>query len=318
MIDITQALEYNTFLSDMKLPTFNMPHILSAIPLIVICLSSCASTVPSYSVFSDSHVHYNWDQVEETDTQEVVNILKQANVGLTIISSTPTEMALEVREKGGEWVVPFFSPYIHALGKRDWFKKEEVVKKADQGLKNGQYFGIGEVHFMDGFHPKTDNVIFLQLLDLAKKYRVPVMIHIDSSNEKTFLAICLKNPSLKLIFAHAGGVLKPSHIRKILSQCKNVWIDFAARDPWRYGGISKEDHTLLPEWKKLVLQFPDRFITGTDPVWKVTRGQTWDLPDEGWKKYRQLLDYHWTWMNDLPEDVRRKVSRENTIDLLNK
>jgi len=119
-----------------------------------------------------------------------------------------------------------------------------------------------------------------------------------------------------MIFAHAGGVLKPFHIEKILSQCKNVWIDFAARDPWRYGGISKEDHTLLPEWKELVLRFPDKFITGTDPVWKVTRGQTWDLPDEGWKKYGQLLDYHWTWMNDLPEDVRQKISWENTRYLL--
>jgi hypothetical protein len=284
--------------------------------LFIFIFSSNVSGALAYDIFADSHIHYNWDHEEETTTQEVIDILKKANVGLTIVASTPTDMALELREKGGDWVVPFFSPYIHALGKRDWFKKEEVVKKAEQGLKNGLYYGIGEVHFMDGFHPKTDNTIFLQLLQLARKYKVPVLIHIDSSNEKTFLNVCLKNSDIKLIFAHAGGVLKPSHIGKILSQCNNVWIDFAARDPWRYGGISKEDHTLLPEWKKLVLQFPDRFITGTDPVWKVTRGQTWDLPDEGWKKYGQLLEYHWTWMNDLPEDVRRKISWENTKNLL--
>ncbi len=277
-----------------------------------------ANMVFAYDIFADSHIHFNWDQVEETSAQDAVNILKQANVGLTIVSSTPTDMALELRQKGGDWIVPFFSPYIHVLGKRDWFRKSEVVKKAEQGLKSGQYFGIGEVHFMDGFHPKTDNTIFLQLLQLAKKYSVPVLIHIDSSNETTFLNLCLKNPDIKMIFAHAGGVLKPAHIGKILSQCENVWIDFAARDPWRYGGISKEDHTLLPEWKKLVLRFPDQFITGTDPVWKVTRGQTWDLPDEGWKKYGQLLDYHWAWMNDLPEDVRRKISWENTKALLKK
>ena len=293
-----------------------MPLKLIIIFVFIASSASCASNMPAYDVFADSHIHYNWDQEEETTAQEVVDILKKANVGLTIVASTPTEMALELRNKGGDWIVPFFSPYTHALGKRDWFKKEEVVKKAEQGLKDGLYYGIGEVHFMDGFHPKTDNTIFLQLLHLAKKYKVPVLIHIDSSNEKTFVSLCLSNPEIKMIFAHAGGVLKPSHIGKILSQCNNVWIDFAARDPWRYGGISKEDHTLLPEWKKLVLQYPDRFITGTDPVWKVTRGQTWDLPDEGWKKYGQLLDYHWAWMNDLPEKVKRKISWENTKDIL--
>jgi len=276
------------------------------------------SSTYAYDIFADSHVHYNWDQEEETTAQQAIDILKKANVGLTIVSSTPADMALELRKKGGDWVIPFFSPYIHALGKRDWFKKEEVVAKTEQGLKSGQYFGIGEVHFMDGFHPKTDNKIFLQLLQLARKYSVPVLIHIDSSNEITFLNLCSKNPDIKMIFAHAGGVLKPAHIGKILSKCTNVWIDFAARDPWRYGGISQEGHILLPEWKKLVLRFPDKFITGTDPVWKVTRGQTWDLPDEGWQHYQQLLDYHWIWMNDLPEDVRRKISWENTKVLLKK
>jgi len=128
----------------------------------------------------------------------------------------------------------------------------------------------------------------------------------------------LANPKIKMIFAHAGGNLRPSHIEKILVSCNNVWVDFAARDPWRYDGISEEDHTLLPEWKKLVLKYPDRFITGTDPVWKVTRWSTWDTGDEGWTHYQKLYDYHWTWLNDLPDDVRKKIAWENTQTLLNK
>jgi predicted TIM-barrel fold metal-dependent hydrolase len=191
-----------------------------------------------------------------------------------------------------------------------------VVKNAEQGLKNGQYYGIGEVHFMNGFKPKTDNRIFLQLIKLAEEYDVPMLIHIDSGNEKTFQKLCQANPAVRMIFAHAGGNLRPSHIEKVLVSCKNVWIDFAARDPWRYDGISKEDHTLLPEWKKLVLKYPDRFITGTDPVWKVTRWSTWDTDDEGWTHYQQLYDYHWAWLNELPADVRKKIAWQNTQTLL--
>ncbi len=272
--------------------------------------------VSASEIFADSHIHFNWDQRVETSSQEVVDILKRHNVGLTIVAGTPSELALELREKGGDWIIPFFSPYIHELGKRDWYMDEQVVKNAEQGLKNGQYYGIGEVHFMNGFQPKTDNTIFLQLIKLAEKYDVPMLIHIDSGNEKTFQKLCLANPAISMIFAHAGGNLRPSHIEKILLSCENVWIDFAARDPWRYDGISEEDHTLLPEWKKLVLKYPDRFITGTDPVWKVTRWSTWDTDDEGWTHYQELYAYHWAWLNDLPEDVRKKIAWENTQTLL--
>lgn len=288
-----------------------------SILFIAVFYTTYAGNAIAYELFADSHIHFNWNQ-DETSAEQAVNILKKSNVGLTIVSSTPTHMALELREAGGDWIIPFFSPYTHVLGRRDWYRNKEVVEKAEQGLKSGKYFGIGEVHFMDGFPPKTGNPIFVQLLGLASRYDVPVMVHIDSANEATFLNLCRKYPNIKLIFAHAGGNLKPRHIRKILSQCHMVWIDFAARDPWRYGGISKENFTLLPEWKQLILQFPDRFITGTDPVWSVTRGQSWDLPDEGWSYYEKLLDFHWAWLNDLPEDIRRKVSWENTHLLLKK
>ena len=86
-------------------------------------------------IFADSHIHYNWDHREETSIEEVVNILKQHNVGLTIVTSTPSELALELREQGGDWIIPFFSPYIHELGKRNWYMDEQVVKKPSKVLK---------------------------------------------------------------------------------------------------------------------------------------------------------------------------------------
>jgi hypothetical protein len=277
-----------------------------------------SQVIAKNETFADSHIHFNWDHREETSVQEVVDILKQHNVGLTIVASTPSELALELRAKGGEWIIPFFSPYIHELGKRDWHMNEQVVKNAENGLKNGHYFGIGEVHFMSGFRPTTNNAIFQQLLRLAEQYNVPMLIHIDSGNEQAFLKLCSTNPNVKMIFAHAGGNLRPSHIEKILLNCSNVWIDLAARDPWRYGGISRDDFTLLPLWRQLVLNYSERFITGTDPVWNVTRMSTWDSGDEGWAHYEQLYDYHMTWLQDLPASVRRKISWENTHTRLNK
>ncbi|MDT8383646.1 MAG: amidohydrolase family protein [Gammaproteobacteria bacterium] len=266
--------------------------------------------------FADGHIHYNWDHAEVTSVQTVVETLRREKVGLTLVSSTPSHLALELRAAGGDWVIPLFSPYIHEQGKRDWHLDQAVVQQAAQGLQQGIYFGIGEIHFMSGFLPRPDNAIFLQLMGLAGQHRVPVLIHVDASDETYFVGICKAHPAIKIIFAHAGGNLKPAHIRSVLEQCPNVWVDLSARDDWRYGGLTDGNGLLLPGWKSVVLDFPQRFFTGTDPVWRVTRTQSWDESDDGWDHYQQLYRYHQTWLRDLPEDVHRKIAWDNVKQLL--
>jgi hypothetical protein len=251
--------------------------------------------------FADVHVHFNWDQREVIDAEQVAAKLQAANVEFAVAAGTPTELALELARASGGRVIPLFSPYIHELGRSDWHLSPRVVAMAEAGLSAGDYHGIGEIHFMVGFRPRFDNGVFL----------VPVLIHIDSSNEEAFLAICRTYPSLDILFAHAGGNLYPSHIRRIVETCPNAWIEFSARDPWRFGGLAGEDGRLLPEWRELVIDYPDRFVTGTDPVWRVTRTQSWDLADDGWDYFEQLIAWHRAWLADLPADLRRKISVEN-------
>ena len=261
--------------------------------------------------FADVHVHFNWDQREVIDAERVAAKLEAAGVEFAVAAGTPSELALELARASGGRVIPLFSPYIHELGRRDWHLDSRVVTMAEAGLSAGDYHGIGEIHFMTGFLPRADNDVFLQLMALAGEYRVPVLIHIDSGNEAAFLAICRAHPTLDILFAHAGGNLYAKHIRRIIEACPNAWIEFSARDPWRYGGLADEDGRLLSEWRALVLEHPDRFVTGTDPVWRVTRTQSWDLADDGWDYFEQLIAWHRTWLADLPEDVRRKISVEN-------
>ena len=52
-------------------------------------------------------------------------------------------------------------------------------------------------------------------------------------------------------------------------------------------------------------------MTGTDPVWKVTRTQTWDQADDGWDYFDQLIEYHRYWLDDLPPGPRRLIRLEN-------
>ncbi len=64
-----------------------------------------------------------------------------------------------------------------------------------------------------------------------------------------------------------------------------------------------------------MLEFPDRFVVGTDPAWKVTRTQTRDQADEGRDYFEQLLTCHRRWIGDLPPAVQRKLSHENAARL---
>ncbi|MDH3218876.1 MAG: amidohydrolase [Gammaproteobacteria bacterium] len=261
--------------------------------------------------FADVHVHFNWDQKEIIGAEEIVGKLRAAGVEFAVVAATPSELALDLKRAGGDLIVPLFSPYTHELGRNDWYRDERTATLAEAALQSGRYRGIGEVHFMSGFPPSMNNPIFLQLVQLAREYEVPMLIHIDSGNENPILDLCRAYADVKLVFAHAGGNLYPRHIRPVIQQCKNVMIEFSARDPWRFGGLTDEDGHLLPGWRQLVLDYPDRFVTGTDPVWKVTRTQTWDQADDGWSHFEELLAYHQRWIADLPVPVQRKIRLDN-------
>ena len=261
--------------------------------------------------FADLHIHFNWDQKEIIDANEVVARLRHADVAFAVVAGTPSALALELAQASDGLVIPIFSPYTHELGKRDWYRDAGVLQQARKGLQSGRYQGIGEVHLMRGFAPRASNPIFQGLLQLAEQHAVPFLLHVDAGNESAFVEICRQYSEVKLVFAHAGGNLDASHIRSVLQACDQVTIEFSARDPWRYGGLTDSHGSLLPAWRKLVLDYPDRFVTGTDPVWKVTRTQTWDQPDDGWDYFNALIEYHRHWIDELPHAVAQKIRLDN-------
>ena len=288
-----------------------------AAAIIALLLGAMATPGWCQQPFVDVHVHFNWDQKETISAAQVVARLKRANIAFAVVTATPSELALELKQAGGDLIIPFFSPYTHAFGKQDWYLHERTLQMAEEGLRSGQYQGIGEVHFMVGFRPKIDNSIFKRLLQLADQYSVPVLIHIDAGNEQKIVEICRQNPAVKFIFAHAGGNLYASQIRRVIEQCERVMIELSARDPWRYGGLTGTDDLLLPAWRELVIEYPQRFLVGTDPVWKVTRTQSWDQADDGWDYFEQLLDYHRNWIAALPPAVQQQLRLDNARRLFN-
>jgi hypothetical protein len=261
--------------------------------------------------FADIHVHFNWDQKEIISAQQIVAKIKKQNVAITVVSGTPSALALELHAADPKRIIPFFSPYITAASRKNWYLDKNVLLQAEQGLATKQYAGIGELHLWAGMPPRTDNPVFQGLLDLAEKYRVPFLIHTEAADQRFFLPICQSRPQIRFLWAHAGGTLAADQVKPVLKQCNNVWVELSARDPWRYNTLVDDNNNLLPGWLALCNEYPDRVMTGTDPVWSVRKGQRWDAADDGWDHFEQLLEFHRSWLAQLPPNVEEKIRFSN-------
>ena len=261
--------------------------------------------------FADIHLHFNWDQKEIISAREVINRLKENNVVLATVSATPTKLALELADAGGSWLQAFFSPYITVDHRDRWYLDDSVLVEAEKGLSSGLYSGIGELHISADFGPRRDNKILVGLLKLAEKYQVPFLIHTEASSHLFLTPVCQDYPKVRFLWAHAGGILSPNSIDQLMQQCPNVHAEVSVRDPWRYDTLVDENNNLLPGWRELFIKYQNRFMTGTDPVWNVTRGQRWAQADEGWDHYNKLAEFHRSWMKQLPAEVEVKIRLRN-------
>ena len=64
---------------------------------------------------------------------------------------------------------------------------------------------------------------------------------------------------------------------------------------------------LLTAWRKLILDYADRFMIGSDPVWPVDKGFGWDEPDSGWERLQDYISFHRQWLSQLPPEVANQI-----------
>jgi len=265
--------------------------------------------------FADIHLHYSYDQQEVTSPAEAVQRLEEDNVVLAAVSSTPPELALRLREAGGDWIIPLYQPYRGPREWLSWFHDPSVPARVRAALESGNYFGIGEVHLIPGFARRSDTPVFDELASLAEAFDVPFLIHTEASAPQLFLDICRRYPKVSFLWAHAGGILPPAVVADTMAGCPNVWTELSARDPWRFqeNPIAGPDGALLPERRELVLRYPDRFMTGSDAVWPVDQLNAWYEADTGWQRLDQFLEFHRGWLAGLPPAVAERVRLQNAL-----
>jgi predicted TIM-barrel fold metal-dependent hydrolase len=153
---------------------------------------------------------------------------------------------------------------------------------AKANLEKG-YFGIGEIAAASTFSPvlskvewKTQNPmdgILPQLYELAAKYKVPFLLHIDPPNGAPIAKLeeaLDKYPDTTIIFGHGNAYNSPENLDALLQKHPNLYVDFFAG----FTAFNPESSNKLEDFVPVMKKFPDKFMLSTDAGYGLPGGET--------------------------------------------
>lgn len=274
-----------------------------------LCSLAMTAATAQQQPFADVHLHWKWNQQEVTSPAQAIDTLRRENIGLAVVTGTPPALALELQKLAPDRVVPIYGIYRQPGDWLNWHRDDQLVERVRTALASGDYHGIGEIHMIGGFISHWRKPSIAALFQLAAEFDVPVLLHTEFSRADYTLGLCQAYPQTRFLWAHSGAMLDAEQARRVLAGCPNVHAELSARDPWRHRGkpISDADGQILDSWRQLVIDYPDRFMVGSDPVWPVERLNPWDEPDSGWEELPRFVAFHRGWLATLPEAVERAV-----------
>ncbi|MFJ7283225.1 amidohydrolase family protein [Pseudomonas sp. NPDC099000] len=219
-----------------------------------------------------------------------------------------------------------FHPFLAGFNPNDKNSAAHIQRMLD--LNPGLWQGIGEVFtrhddltaLTSGDTPRANNEAMTRIYHLAAENDLPAMLHsnITSKREKNPLYLSeveepLRNhPHTRFIWAHAGtsaevhrhqtrlDFLLPT-LSRMLEAYPNLYIDlsWSMLTPYLLDAQGKPSEA----WLKLVERFPDRFMLGSDVVGRFN------------KLCKEMRSFD-PFLDALPEQVARKVARDNFLSIL--
>ena len=252
----------------------------------------------------DAHLHYNeeaWNgKVGPHKVPDVVQRMYKSGVKAYSANSRPNAGTItlaasaEVKSAGMQ-VVPFIRLYRNRADYSGWFADESiyqmVLAEYAKGTASGAYKGIGEFHLYDSANANGE--VAKKLMRFAQDKQLAVLAHVDDDAIDLLMAHA---PQARLIWAHTGiGGASVARVRALLTKYPKLMGELSYRP-----GLTCDSGQLCPEWRSLVLDFPDRFLIGSD---------TWI--NQRWAYYEDTMSSYRTWLGGLPIDVATKVAWQN-------
>lgn len=235
----------------------------------------------------DAHVHYSHDAWETLPAKAAVELLRKAGVKRALVSSSNDEGTQRLLAEAPDLIIPELRPYRTRSDVSTWVRDEGIIVYLEERLRRHAYVAIGEFHL---YGADADLPVPRRMVELAKKYGLILHAHSDVEAIERLLQ---QHPEARILWAHAGFT-DPAKVREMLRKHKNLSADLAFRTDHAPGG------KLDPAWREAFLEFPDRFMVGTDTY----IAERWHFVQEHANTSRK-------WLSELPRNVAENIAWRN-------
>lgn len=243
------------------------------------------------SPLADAHIHYSHDVWDMLPPAQAIKVLRKAGIRKAFVSSSSDDGTQMLYKLAPDLIVPVLRPYRRRGELDSWFHDETVVGMIEGLLAKNRYAGIGEFHV---FGANAELPVVRRVIELAAKYKIFLHAHADADAVDRIFA---QDPDARVLWAHSGFE-SPEMVAKMLRKHKNLKADLAYRYEHAVNG------KVTPIWRKLFLDFPDRFVLGTDTY-----------TPERWSYVVENANWSRNWISDLPRDVGENIAYRNAETL---
>lgn len=241
---------------------------------------------PALPIF-DAHLHYSHDAWERLPPAAAAALLRQAGLKAAMVSSSSDEGTQRLYAAAPDLVLPSLRPYRTRGEIGSWMNDPTVIAHLESRLAKYRYVAIGEYHI---YGADADGPVMRRVVELARQHRLFLHSHSDADAiERQFR----QDPDARILWAHAGFD-SPERVREMLRRHKNLWADLAFRSDHAAGG------RIDPGWREAFLEFPDRFLVGTDT-----------FTPERWFYVGEHARWSREWLASLPAPVAEQIAWKN-------
>lgn len=191
----------------------------------------------------------------------------------------------------------------------------------------------------------ADHPLFLLLADIAAQNGVPIDLHMEAvpqdmklpetagnnsdknpptlhANIPGFERLLAHNKNAKIVWQHIGwdntGEMTVELLRRLLGAYPNIYCSLRGEEHILYRDGQPKPNRIIDrvgkvrqEWLKLISDFPDRFMAGTDDFFGAS------IPTASGKALPTTSKETWGIVKQLPADLAEKVGRRNAARIYN-
>lgn len=265
-----------------------LPLRLNALALGVALLLSgaAAHAEPEMPIF-DAHLHYSHDAWEVVPPDAFIEILRKAGIRRALVSSSNNEGTRMLQERAPAVIVPELRPYRSRGEISTWARDPTLIPFVEDLLAKRKYVAIGEFHI---YGDDADLPNMRRIVELAGRRGLFLHSHSDSAAIDIHFK---QDPQARVLWAHSGFE-RPDNVRAMLRKYPTLWCDLAFLTAHASGG------KVTAGWRELFLEFPDRFLVGTD-----------SFTPERLHYISEHARWSRQWLADLPRDVAEKIGYKN-------